>query len=164
MTTLNVKQRLSQHISSINTKKDTSISNHFNLPGHNIHHLKIALLDTNISNRLDLRMREGYWIHLLQTTSNGLNKKEEISMLNYQILSLIPHFRHSKTCFPYCLFNTENIETLNLQAFRRILLPKKKRHSALRSWAASPNKQHVHRATPNKTLRITICYDITPRE
>ena len=112
--TVNLKQRFAQHWSSVINRKDTSISNHFNSPDHNVHtDLKLALLDYNIPNRLDLRMREGYWIHLLQTTSRGINKKEECStILEYQTLSAVQHFRHSKSCFPYTNFVTEKIESL----------------------------------------------------
>ena len=124
--TLNLKQRFSQHMSSIRNRKDTSISDHFNSPLHDPNDLKIALLDRNISNRLDLRLREGYWIHLLQTTFRGLNKKEESTMIDFQILPIVQHYRHSKTCFPFMTFSIEKLETLNLQTFRRVLLPRRR--------------------------------------
>ena len=130
MTTSSLKTRFAQHVSSIRNKKNTSISDHFNSPNHNYQiHLKLALLDKNVVNKLNLRMREGYWIRQFQTTSRGINRREESSsIIDYQILSLISHLRHSKTCFPYCLYTTEKIETLQLQQFKRIIIPGAKRH------------------------------------
>ena len=139
--TTNLKQRFAQHMSSINNRKDTSISDHFNSPNHDPQiHLKISLLDFNVSNRLDLRMREGYWIHLLQTTTRGINKKEESGILEYQILSAVQHFRHSKSCFPHTIANIENIESLPLQTFRRVILP---RRSNRRHRTAAPSTERT---------------------
>ena len=56
MTTMMMKQRMAQHVSSIINHKPTSISAHFNSPNHNMSHFKAALLDINVFNRLDLRM------------------------------------------------------------------------------------------------------------
>ena len=131
--TVNLRQRLSQHFSSINHHKSTSISDHFNTPGHNPNfHLKIAILDQNISNRLDLRMREGFWIHLLQTTTRGINRREESSsIIDFQVLSIANHYRHSKSCFPYLLFTTEKMATMHLQTFRRVILPKRRHRKSI---------------------------------
>ena len=134
MTTTTIRQRISQHISSILNRKDTSIAVHFNSANHNLSHFKVALLDTNIPSRLDLRMREGFWIRTLQTTTKGINRREEITnIIDFQILATINHYRHSKSCFPYCTFTTYNIETLQLKSYRRVLLPpaRKRRKPAI---------------------------------
>ena len=149
--TTNLRQRLSQHISAIINRKSTSVSVHFNSPPHTHLDLKIALLDQNVSNRLDLRMREGFWIHQLQTCSRGINKREEYTTaIDLQILPIVQHFRHTKTCLPYLTFSIEKIETDHLQTFRRAILPRK-RHNALRSAVAATVRSNTealeHRTT-----------------
>ena len=142
MTTKMMKQRMAQHVSSIINHKSTSISAHFNSPNHNMSHFKVALLDINVFNRLDLRMREGFWIRTLQTTSRGINKREEsTNIIDYQLFSIINHFRHSKTCFPYCTFNIDSMETLQLQTFRRTLIPRRKRPRSLHRTSTSTERQ-----------------------
>ena len=71
-----LKTRLYGHLSDIRTKKDKSVSNHFNSPNHNINHLTIIGIDasprlTNLSSRL---AKEKFWIQQLRClTPHGLN-------------------------------------------------------------------------------------------
>ncbi|XP_078584852.1 uncharacterized protein LOC144867010 [Branchiostoma floridae x Branchiostoma japonicum] len=74
--------RLNGHRSSINTKKDTPVSAHFNLTDHNIADLEVLGIeklrytgheDTTRQRRLQ---RESYWIHQLRTLHpEGLNQE-----------------------------------------------------------------------------------------
>ena len=67
MTSSNLKTRLSNHLSSINTHKDTAISRHFNSALHNHRdHLRISIIDRTLNN-VDLHIREGLWMQTFQT-------------------------------------------------------------------------------------------------
>ena len=66
-------ERMNKHRTSINTKQQSYIYKHFNLPDHSILHLRLQPIDTP-TNPQDLYKLEKYWIHTLRTlTPYGLN-------------------------------------------------------------------------------------------
>jgi desmoglein 4 len=71
-----LKERLTNHRSTIKTNKPTAIAIHFNLPQHNILHLQIMpieQLNTNTSDQVR-QAKEKEWIKRLRTTyPQGLN-------------------------------------------------------------------------------------------
>jgi hypothetical protein len=84
---------------------------------------------------------EATWIHHLNTIAAGINRKDEARLiLDYQILAVTRHFRHSPTCLPIILSKINDISTLALQHFKRIPWVRT-RHPAndQRSAAALPN-------------------------
>lgn len=70
-----IRNRLNNHRSNINTKKQTPIGIHFNLIEHNITHLRISLVEQLDNNPLNNRKeREYYWQNKLGTIyPKGLN-------------------------------------------------------------------------------------------
>lgn len=66
-TSRTLADRINNHLSCIRTKKNTTISLHFNLPDHNYkHHFKIIAIETT-NKPQDLRQRERYWQDTLKT-------------------------------------------------------------------------------------------------
>ena len=75
-TTTELRVRISHHRSSINQKRATYIHKHFNLPDHNITHLRVQPIDTTFpdKNIQHLHNLERFWINTLRTlTPYGLN-------------------------------------------------------------------------------------------
>ena len=72
-----LRERISQHRSSIKMNQPRYISKHFNLDGHNIQHLKVQIIDKvseNSGSVEALDKLERYWINKLGTIQpNGLN-------------------------------------------------------------------------------------------
>jgi hypothetical protein len=105
---------------------------HFIQAGHNAEqHLKVGIIDEAPNNVTNLRIREGFWINALQAVSKGINQREESNLsLNYQLINIAKHFRHSITCAPYITCMLKDIYTNDLHKFRRIILNPKPRSSA----------------------------------
>ena len=74
-----LRERISQHRSSIKVKQVRYISKHFNLEHHSLDNLKVQVIDTINSNNLsDLHQLEVYWIDKLNTLQpKGLNVNTE---------------------------------------------------------------------------------------
>jgi hypothetical protein len=126
LTTQKLKQRIMNHISNIRTKKNTSVSRHFNQPCHRSEdHLKIAIIDESYSSS-NLHIREGLWMSMLGTVTNGINAREEAHSIDYQILNYAKHFQHSKTCLPYMSSRIISTTTLQLKCYKRNLLKPRK--------------------------------------
>ena len=117
-----IKTRLFAHLSNIRKFKNTSVACHFNSPDHlAVRDLKIGIIDSNIPSSVGLNIREATWIHHLDTIASGINRKDEARLfLDYQILAVTRHFRHSPTCLPMIFSKIHDISTLALQHFKRI--------------------------------------------
>jgi hypothetical protein len=115
---------MSNHLSAINTWKDTSVAKHFMSHGHCVEeHFKIGIIDHTRGNIAHLKIREGFWIYTLQAVTKGINEKEEANqIMDYQILNHSKHFRHSKTCAPYLKFNLTAMMTDHLKAYKRTII------------------------------------------
>ena len=74
-----LRERVSQHRSSIKVNQARYISKHFNLEHHSLANLKVQIIDTvSSSNLSDLHQLEVYWIHKLKTLQpKGLNVDTE---------------------------------------------------------------------------------------
>ena len=66
-------KRFNEHRGYIKNKKETSVAEHFNLPGHSMGDLTIMIIDQE-DDVTTLREREGYWINELGTKACGLNR------------------------------------------------------------------------------------------
>jgi hypothetical protein len=127
MTTNKVKNRLASHLSNIANRKSTSVAKHFNSAGHVKTDIQVGIIDT-AHNTIDLKLKEAHWIRTLQTIQNDINKKNEAnSQIDYQLSAAATHFRHSKSCFPYLTDQILEITTLNLNSYKRIMIPKRRR-------------------------------------
>jgi hypothetical protein len=105
----------------------TSVSRHFNSPNHRINeHIKFALIDESYSN-VNLNIREGLWMNVLETVMKGINEKEESCKLDYQGIIYSKHFHHSRTCLPYMTSKIKQVTTLPLRTYKRNLLKPRKR-------------------------------------
>ncbi|XP_073503190.1 uncharacterized protein [Phyllobates terribilis] len=72
-TSMTVRRRFIDHLSTINCKKDLSVSRHFNLPDHSRQDISLMVID-KVENSCSLLKREEYWIRELNTLQpNGLN-------------------------------------------------------------------------------------------
>ena len=71
-----VKDRFAAHRSDVNTQKNKSLPNHFNLPGHKVSDMKVTVIEKVYNkNPLFLREREKYYMIKYNTRhQNGLNK------------------------------------------------------------------------------------------
>ena len=71
-----LKDRFGSHRSDVNTQKDKSLSNHFNLPGHKVSDMKVTVIEKVYNkNPLFLREREKYYMKKYNTRhQKGLNK------------------------------------------------------------------------------------------
>ena len=74
-----LRERISQHRSSIKVNQDRYISKHFNLAGHNITHLTVQVIDgADRTNPDQLQELEKFWIQCLNTIQpKGLNINTE---------------------------------------------------------------------------------------
>jgi hypothetical protein len=114
------------HLASILNRKNTSIARHFNSQGHSTCDFKVAIMDHTLS-KADLQIREAHWITQLQCVYLGINEKEEANYhLDYQVILLSRHFRHSKSCMPYLTHQIQNMKTMDLKIYKRIPLKKRK--------------------------------------
>ena len=72
-----LKDRISEHIGYINTKKrDQATGFHFNLPGHGLNNMKVTVLEQ--VHKLDpeyRKERESYFIRKFKTHYHGMNKQ-----------------------------------------------------------------------------------------
>jgi hypothetical protein len=129
MTTTTVRQRISNHLSSIRNGKNTSTARHFCNDQHNVDtHFKVGILDRDINSLDETKIREGVWIGILDSVNNGLNERNELLIqLDYQIFTLFKHFNHSHTCLPYLTAHVNDVRTLNLNTHRRTLIPRRTR-------------------------------------
>ena len=126
LTTNKLKHRMAGHLSSILNRKNTSIARHFNSQGHSTCHFKVAIMDHTLS-KADLQIREAHWITQLQCVYLGINEKEEANYhLDYQVILLSRHFRHSKSCMPYLTHQIQDMKTMDLKIYKRIPLKKRK--------------------------------------
>jgi hypothetical protein len=127
LTTNKLKNRIANHISNVNNKKNTSIARHFNLTGHHISNLKVGIIDHTM-NKSDLQIREAHWIQQFHSVHQGINEKDESNYhLDYQAMLISNHFRHSKSCMPYCTHNIVSMKTLDLNFYKTINLLRRKK-------------------------------------
>ena len=131
MTSISLRSRFTNHLSSIRNQKDTSIAKHFNQQHHDYQaHLKLGILDTQNVTTEELKIREGVWIYLLDTITDGINQRDESNtQLDFQALFLQTHFRHSKTCLPYIIPTLTAQRPDDLQRFKRARLFRLQRSS-----------------------------------
>ena len=73
-----LQERCREHIDSINLKKNTPVSLHFNSPPHNLSHFSIAAVWRNSrGDSVHRKSMESFIIHLLGTTTpRGMNMKD----------------------------------------------------------------------------------------
>ena len=74
MTKNPLQKRFTSHRSDIKNKKETSVAEHFNLPGHSMEDLTIMIIDQEDDVK-KLRKRERHWIDELETKAHGLNRR-----------------------------------------------------------------------------------------
>ena len=72
MTRRALYKRFNEHRGYIKNKKETSVAEHFNLPGHSMEDLTIMIIDHD-DHAKTLKERERYWIEKLETKARGLN-------------------------------------------------------------------------------------------
>jgi hypothetical protein len=151
LTSQKLKQRLQNHISNIKTQKNTSVSRHFNSPGHSMdHHLKFAVIDHTPSNK-NLHIREGLWISVLGSVSCGINEREEANSLDFQAFYYSKHYQHSRTCLPYMTSRITNITTLALKPYKRNILkprPAKRMNRNTLCSTATAEARHTQTTLP----------------
>lgn len=71
-TSQTIQRRFCDHLSTIKTKKDLTLSKHFNLAEHSVHDISLMVIDR--ADPKDLLKRERHWISELNTLEpNGLN-------------------------------------------------------------------------------------------
>ena len=127
LTSNKLKCRISNHLSNIKNRKNTSIAKHFNSPSHSLNHLKIAIIDCS-QNYQDLQIQEALWIYTLRTATAGINEKEEFHhQIDYESQLISQHFQHSIDCLPYFKEKITEVRTAHLSHYKRIMLPPKKR-------------------------------------
>ena len=72
-----LKERFSEHKSSVNTKKNNAIGDHFSGPGHTIANMNILALEKVFKPGVQIiEKRESYWINKLEAEHQGLNRKK----------------------------------------------------------------------------------------
>ena len=120
LTTNPIKQRMFNHLHNIKNWKNTSVAQHFMTAGHNIEdHFKVAIIDSS-KVLIDLKLREGVWMHVLNTVSDGINLRDEMRRnMDYQSIIYAQHFKHSRTCLPYFTHRIQQITTLDLKPYKR---------------------------------------------
>jgi hypothetical protein len=63
-----LRERLNNHRSDINTKKQTAVAIHFNSPGHNLQHLKIAVVESLNNKTVQEKLNiEKNWIKTIKS-------------------------------------------------------------------------------------------------
>ena len=111
MTTNKVRDRLHQHCAAVLNKKATSVSKHFSENNHSVTDMQLGLLESSISiPRKYLQVKEATWIHLLEATTHGINRKDETEYArNPNTTQIIKHFRHHIVCTPYLTAHIEDM-------------------------------------------------------
>ena len=74
-TSQTTNKRLRAHVSTINTKKDTPVANHFNNRGHSKEDISLTIVDQEFRKNRRLRLEES-WMLILDTRSpSGINAR-----------------------------------------------------------------------------------------
>ena len=69
--------RFGEHLGYVRNKTDDPTGIHFNLPGHNLSHMEVSVLEkVYTNNRAYREQRESMWIRDFQTEVKGMNKKK----------------------------------------------------------------------------------------
>jgi hypothetical protein len=157
LTSTKLRQRISNHLSCIRNWRRTSVAVHFMQQNHNVNeHFKIGIIDVAPNNITNLRIREGFWIHALQTVSKGINQREESNLiLNHSIINVAKHFRHSLTCSPYIIPTLKDVFTDDLKQYKRVIIAPKTRRTA----SAPKTDRHDQRSSKTDVRRTAV--DIT---
>ena len=72
-----LKERFSEHKTSVRTHTKNSIGEHFNLPGHSVTNMKILALEkVKQQGTQIIEKRESFWINQLEAEFKGLNRKK----------------------------------------------------------------------------------------
>ena len=71
-----LKNRISEHLRSINNDLDTVVGKHFNTLNHTNAHMKISAIESLCNSTGYRKVKELFWINKLQTRNFGLNKKD----------------------------------------------------------------------------------------
>ena len=72
-----LKQRFSEHKTSVRTKAKKVVGLHFNEPGHSLHNMEIAVIEKVFDRgRPTIEKRESMWIEILEAEFKGLNQKQ----------------------------------------------------------------------------------------
>ena len=72
-----LKERLSEHKTSVRKKERNVVGQHFNGPGHSLEHLKISAIEKVFNRGQNIILkRESMWINLFEAEYKGLNAKK----------------------------------------------------------------------------------------
>ena len=74
-TTQTTNNRIRNHISTINTKKDTPVAEHFNGRGHTINDVTVTIVDQEFRKNRRLRLEESYMLLLNTRSPSGINAR-----------------------------------------------------------------------------------------
>jgi hypothetical protein len=71
-------ERIREHVGYVRNKHlQQPTGEHFNLPGHQVHHLRASVLEkVFVKNRKFIETRESLFIRDFQTTRYGLNRRK----------------------------------------------------------------------------------------
>jgi hypothetical protein len=114
------------HLSSIRSKKKTSIAAHFNKTGHNLSHFKFFAIETNSSWTEEKRMqKEGMWINRLNTFFDGENETQGLPPRNIICLphvgrKIIPEALRTMTDLKFCTSINDNLGKSLVKSRNRI--------------------------------------------
>ena len=77
MSSRSLRYRLAEHRGYVvNRITSKATGEHFNLPGHGLENMKIAILEIPRNNELEYRkQREKYFINKFNTLHNGMNRQ-----------------------------------------------------------------------------------------
>jgi predicted RNA-binding protein YlqC (UPF0109 family) len=152
MTSNTLKTRMNNHLSNIRNWKNTSVARHFVEADHQIStDFKIGIIDRSNNDIESLKIREGYWISALRTVMDGINEREESNLsMDYQVVMHAKHFNHSKSCLPYTTNYLQQVRTLNLNNYRRIILNPSRNSTA----SALPTRTADQSRAANSILRF----------
>ena len=72
-----LKQRFSEHKTSVRTQAKKVVGQHFNGPGHSIFNMEVAAIEQVFSkDKQTIEKRESMWIEYLEAEFKGLNQKQ----------------------------------------------------------------------------------------
>ena len=72
-----LKQRFSEHKTSVRTNAKKVVGQHFNEPGHSIYNMEVAAIEKVFDRgRKIIEKRESMWIENLEAEYKGLNQKQ----------------------------------------------------------------------------------------
>ena len=72
-----LKQRFSEHKTSVRTHAKKVVGQHFNEPGHSIYNMEVAAIEKVFDRgKKIIEKRESMWIENLEAEYKGLNKKQ----------------------------------------------------------------------------------------